>query len=255
VILTAAFRERLSVMNIVLLALIFVVVLLQIIIPFYLGSLVPGLVGSPKLANFYLPFASEVWFFFAVLLTASVGAGVIANDRATKSLTMYLARPITHTDYLAAKASAVALWVGMGIVLPPLVGTIIVLALGYVPLSLALSATGAFLGVGLLTVLALTAVAVLLSAWAPKGSYAAAAIFGVLAGAQIVALAIQGITGRSGVLYFSVDQDTQAVAQAAFGVSGGALDPVVSAGILGVIGVALILLAHRSLASVDTGVG
>jgi|GEM_PF-1865429 len=251
VVFWATVRERLGAMNIVLLAFIFTVVLLQIIIPFYFATLVPGLANGPELSFFYLPFASQVWFFFVVLLTASVGAGVIANDLATRSITMYLARPITHLDYLVAKAAAVAVWITIAVVAPTLLGTTIVLALGYVPLPLALQAAGAFLGVGILTIVAFTGLAVLVSSAAPKSAYAAAAIFGLLAGAEIVAFVAWTISGEPAVLYLSVEQDVLATAQAAFHVPGGVLDPTGAAAILIALGAVTFYLAWRRLATID----
>jgi ABC-type transport system involved in multi-copper enzyme maturation permease subunit len=251
VILGATVRERFGAVNTVLLALIYTVVLLQIVVPFYLRALAPGLSGGSALSLFYGPFPTQIWFFFEVLLAASVGAGVIANDVATRSITMYLSRPITSWDYLVAKGSGVALWLGLAVIVPGLVSTVMVLALGYVSLPVALQAAGAFLGVGLLTVLAFTGLAVLLSAWSPKSSYAAASIFGVLVGAEVVALVVQGITGQASILYFSVEQDVISVAQAAFGVSGGILDPFVAGAILIGLGSVTLILTYLSLAAAD----
>ncbi len=252
VVFGATFRERAGALNIVLLALVFLTVLLQIIVPFYLASLAFGLSLGPALTLFYLPFSSQVWFFFQVLFTASIGAGVIANDVANRSITMYLARPITAADYLTSKAGAIALWLGIAVILPGLVGVTIVLSLGYVSLGIALEGAAGFLAVGLLTVLAFTGLALLVSAWSPKSSYAAAAIFGLLVGAEIVAAVIAAISSTTSVLYFSLEQDALAVAQWAFDVPGGPLHPAVAGAILGAVGLVTVALTYQKLSTVDS---
>jgi ABC-type transport system involved in multi-copper enzyme maturation permease subunit len=251
VVLSTTVRERFGPLNLALLVFIFIVVLLTIVVPFYFANLVPQLSSGISLATFFLPFSSHVWFFFQILLIASVGAGVIAGDVATRAITMYFARPITRFDYLAAKASAVALWLGLAVVVPPLIGTVIVLALGYASLVLALEAAAAFLGVGLLTVFAFTALTLLISAWAPKASYAGAAIFGLLAGTDIVALVVSGIGNDSRILYFSPEQNVLAVARAAFGVSSGGIDPAIAGVILAGVGVVALLLTRLRLDSIE----
>lgn len=251
VVLSSTVRERFGPLNIALLVFIFIVVLITIVVPFYFANLLPALSSGTSLSTFFLPFSSQVWFFFQILLLASVGAGVIAGDVATRAITMYFARPITRFDYLAAKASAVALWLGLAVIVPPLIGTVIVLALGYASLVLALEAAAAFLGVGLLTVFAFTALTLLISAWAPKASYAAAAIFGLLAGTEIVALVVSGIGDDSRILYFSAEQDILAVARDAFGVSGGGIDPAIAAVILVGVGVVALMLTRLRLDSIE----
>ena len=246
-----AVRERFGAANIVLLVLSFIVVLLLIVVPFYLASLLPGVGSSDPLQMFYLPFATQLWFFFEALLVTSVGAGIVANDVANRSITMYLARPISTTDYLVAKSAAVGTWLTFGIVLPGAIGTTIVLALGYVGLPTALTAYAGFVGVGLLTVVVFTGLALLLSAVAPRATYAGAALFGGLVGAEIVALALNGISGQSGVLYVSVEQDLLAVAQAAFGVTGGPIAPGVAGGVVGALAGVAFLLAYLRLGRLE----
>lgn len=254
VVLTTTIRERFGPLNIALLTLIFIVVLITIVLPFYFESLAnlgPLRGGGTSLSTFFVPFSSQAWFFFQVLLLASVGGGVIAGDVATRAITMYFARPITRFDYLAAKASAVAVWLGLAVVVPPLIGTVIVLALGYVSLILALEAAAAFLGVGILTILAFGAISLLISAWAPKASYAAAAIFGLLIGTEVVAVVVSGIANDSRILYFSVEQDVLAVAGSAFGVSGTGIDPGIAGVILAGAGVVALLLTRLRLDAIE----
>ena len=240
-------RERAGAANLVLLALSYIVVLLLIIVPFYLASLAPGACGVLPLTAFFLPFATQLWFFFEALLVTSVGAGIIATDVANRSITMYLARPITSLDYLVAKAGAVGTWLTLGIIAPGAIGTTIVLALGYVDLPTALAAYAGFVGVGLLTVVVFAGLALILSAIAPRATYAGAAIFGGLVGAEIIALAVRGISGQPDVLYVSVEQDLLAVAQYAFGVTGGELAPGVAAVVLLLLAAGCFLASYMRL--------
>ncbi|HEV2317568.1 MAG TPA: hypothetical protein VGV89_08360 [Thermoplasmata archaeon] len=250
VVLWTTFREKLGGLNIALLILTFVVVLPEIIVPFYLLSLIGNGTSSP-LALFALPYDSGAWFFFEVLFTASVGAGVVANDLSTRAITMYLARPITTFDYLSAKVSAVALWIGIVAILPALIGATIILALGFVSLPVALQAVGGVLAAGGLNVLAFTGIAVLLSAWSPKSSYAGAAIFGFLVGADVVAGVLYAISGVGAVLYVSPDSDVVAVARAVFGLDTTPVNAAIAAAVLGAVGVGTLVVAYRRIATMD----
>jgi ABC-type transport system involved in multi-copper enzyme maturation permease subunit len=238
-IIVSEFRRRLKALNIALLVLIFLVVDLPIVVDFYFAQLVGGFAPSvAPITLFFVPFQLGVWAFFVILLAASVGAAIIAGDLASRSITMYLARPISRGDYLAAKASAAGAWISLGVLLPGWVAVVVVLALGYVSLPVALVAAGGFFLIAVLGVGALTALTLLLSALSSKSSYAGAGIFGVLIGTQAVASVLAGISGRSSFLYVSPLEDLTAVAQALFGVPGGSLDPWNAAAIL--VGVAAV---------------
>jgi ABC-type transport system involved in multi-copper enzyme maturation permease subunit len=250
-VISATIRERAGGMNIALLVLTFIVVLLFIVVPFYLASLAPGLVSGPPLSLFYLPFGSQLWFFFEVLLTTSVAAGVVAGDVANKSIFMYLSRPITALDYLTAKSVSVGFWLLLGVVLPGIVGTVLVLALGYIPLFVALQAAGTFVGLGLLTVIVFTSIGVLISALSPKTTYAGAAIFGLLVGAEVVVSAVRAITHQTGALYFSVEEDLLAIARAALGVNGFAIDAVWAGVALAMLSILALLLAYWRVAHLN----
>jgi ABC-2 type transport system permease protein len=250
-ILRAGILERLGTMNIVLLALIYIVVLLSTIVPFYLFSLTPIPGSGPAIALFYTPFSIQVWFFFTVLLAASVGAGVIAGDVASRSLTMYLSRPISRLDYLVAKSGAVAVPLALGALLPGLIAVIIVLSLGYISLPVALVAAGVYALVGILAIASFTGVSVLFSAVSPKTLYAGAAIFGSLVATEVVAAAISGITNNTAVQYVSLDADLIAVAQPLLNAGGNPLDPWVAGGILVAFSVVAFLVAYLRLARTE----
>jgi ABC-type transport system involved in multi-copper enzyme maturation permease subunit len=180
-------------------------------------------------------------------LVSSAGAAVIARDVATKAMTMYLSRPIRPIDYLAAKSGAVAFWVFLGGVLPGWVASIIVLALGYVPLTLALQAIGAYFAVGLFSILAFTGLAVLFSSLTPRTTLAGAGTLGALLGSYVVVAALSGISGKTVFLYVSPVEDVLAVGAAVFGVGGNPLNPGSSAVILILLALSAFGLAYFRL--------
>jgi ABC-2 type transport system permease protein len=62
-----------------------------------------------------------VWMFFLYLLTSVfAGAGLIANDRRTNALQIYLSKPLRPWDYLLGKACAVGATLGFVTIAPPL---------------------------------------------------------------------------------------------------------------------------------------
>jgi ABC-type transport system involved in multi-copper enzyme maturation permease subunit len=237
-ILDNQLRERARALNIVLLAFIFIVVILPLVLAFYLSGIVgPGLFGASGASTFFLPYGNAAWFFFLVLLTSSVGAAIIAGDVATRSMTLYLSRPIRTIDYLLAKAGAVGFWLMLGAVVPGCVGTIIVLSLGYASLPLALQGAGGYLLVGALSTLAFTGLALFFSSISAKSVYAGATIFGTLIGTEAVATLLSAISSQSAFLYLSPEEDLLTVARSVYGLSGDPLDPWVAGGLL--LGVAV----------------
>lgn len=247
-ILGAEVRARSGAINLILLALIHLVVVAPIVVEFYFQGLASGFVNlGPALALFYSPFATGVWSIFLVLLATSVGAATIAGDTASRSITMYLCRPITALDYLGAKLGAVGVWIAFGAVLPGCIGSIIVLALGYVALTVALQALGAFLLAGLLGVFALGGLTILLSALASRTAFAGAGIFGVLIGSEVIATVLSDVSHHASFLYLSPLNDWAASARALFGVAGDPLDPWAAGGALVVLGAVGIVLAYLRL--------
>ena len=58
--------------------------------------------------------------FWAVLLTALVGAPLISEDRRAHALPLYFSRPISHFDYVAGKFLAFAFFLGLLLLAPPI---------------------------------------------------------------------------------------------------------------------------------------
>jgi ABC-type transport system involved in multi-copper enzyme maturation permease subunit len=245
----AQLRNRAQALNFVLLGLIAAVVLATVVLLFYLADLAPEFLGlgASSATLFFVPWNDGVWFFFLILLTSSVGAGIVAGDLATRALTLYLARPISRLDYLVAKAGAVATWVAFGAIVPPLIATFIVLSLGYTSLPIALQGFAGYLAVGLLAVAALTGVAVLLSTLSSRSALAGAGIFGTLLGSEAVAALLAAISKQASFGYLSPFQDLVAVASAAFGQSGNPLNPWAASALLVGLAVSTFALAFLRL--------
>ena len=58
--------------------------------------------------------------FWAVLLAALVGAPLIAEDRRAHALPLYFSRPISHFDYVVGKFLALAFFLSLLLVAPPI---------------------------------------------------------------------------------------------------------------------------------------
>ena len=208
--------------------------------------------GGAPLSAFYSPLDSPVFPLLALLVAATTGSGVIADDLASRSITLYLSRPIHLSDYLGAKTAAVAFWIGMVAIGPGLLGVVLSAGLGAVPTSVAVDALGAYLLVGVLATVFLTGLAVALSAWTARALYAGVAIFGIVLALWIASLAISGVTGNPQIRYLGVFTDLQSVGREAFSTGADtATDPALSAVALAVAGVALLAAAWQRLLRVE----
>jgi ABC-2 type transport system permease protein len=247
-ILRQEIAVRVRAVNIALLALIYLVVVAPIVVSFYFEQFLGALSSPPApITLFFAPYGEGVWAFFLVLLATSVGAAIIARDLASRSITMYLSRPITYADYLLGKAGAAGFWIALGALVPGLIATVIVLALGYVSLPVALLAAAGFLIVGSLAIGALTGITLLLSAMASRSTYAGAGIFGSLIGAEAIAEVLSAVSRNSGFLYLSPFQDLAAVAECWFGVTGDPLNPWAAAALLLAVALSTGTLAYLRL--------
>ncbi len=241
-------REQSGFLNFFLLALLLIIGIVPIVLDFYLlRNTGFGLLGATGLATFFWPIGQEIWFFLVILLVSSAGAAVVARDVATKAMTMYLAWPIRPLDYLAAKSGAVGVWIFLGVVLPGWVGSILVLALGYISLELAAQAMAAYLVVGLFAMGTFAGLAVLFSSLTPRTTIAGAGIFGSLLGAYIVLNVIARISDRTAFLYASPVNDLVGVGAGVFGATGDPLNPWSAGAILVALAVSAFALAYIRL--------
>lgn len=212
-----------------------------------------GLSG-PQLSTFYEAYQNPLLLIFAMLMSTIVGAGIVADDLRTKAIALYLSRPITVLDYLVGKSAVVALLLGLLAILPGVVTALLVGLLGYVGPSVAAEAALVFLGVGALTVLTFTGVAVLLSSLTDRKSFAGAGIFAFLFSIEIVSLILAGATGDLSFEYLSPWEDILAVARTGFQFSlppNTGIDGYVALAVLIALIPALYLLAYVRLARLE----
>ncbi len=90
------------------------------------GGLLDLVTPSGDTAFFYLFFIQK---WFALVLCVIVGAGLIAEDRRTNALEIYLSRPVLVVEYLLAKASILGFFIAMVTVVPAVILILVHMAL------------------------------------------------------------------------------------------------------------------------------
>src|SRR5213593_619457 len=193
----------------------------SIVLVLFASFLLPG--QPLNLSFFALPASNGFVLFFVSLMAAIIGSGLIADDLHSMAFTLYLSRPITHADYLLAKAAILAPLVSMITVLPLVLTPLVAALLGFVSWTIALQAIGLSILVGTLLTVFCTSVAVLLSSLTRRRSIAAAGVFAVNFGLSIPAAILAGPLGNP-VFYASPWDDYLAVTHAAFGASDNPID-------------------------------
>ncbi len=194
----------------------------SIVIVLFLGAFLPG--QARDLSFFFVPASNGAILFFVTLMASVVGSALIADDLNSMALTLYLSRPITHADYLIAKAAILAPLISMIAVLPLVLTPFVAALLGVFSWTLALEAIGLSVLLGLLFTAFYTSVTLFLSSLTTRKSYAAAGVFAVTFGLTIPADILSSSIGNSALLYASPWEDYLALARAAFGASGNQLD-------------------------------
>ena len=183
--------------------------------------------GQPlDLTFFFTPASNIAMLFFVTLMSAVVGAGLIADDLDSMALSLYLSRPLTAADYLTAKAAILATLTALIAILPLVLTPFLGALLALFPWDIALEAIGLSVLLGLLFTAFFTALSLFLSSLTRRRSYAAAAVFAIVFGllATGSVLSQPGSLNEPALLYLSPWDDFLAVARAAFGVSGGPID-------------------------------
>lgn len=201
-------------------ALTFVPLLALMLIRLY----VPVPIFAPlSLSSFAIDFdnggLSIFLFLFVLLMTTLVGSGIISDDLKTRSITLYLSRPITVLDYLAAKASVVGIFLALLCMIPGALTAILITLIGGVSATIGLEAFFAFLGVGLLMTAVFSGVGVFFSSMTDRRAFSGVAIFAVLLADDLFAAILAGVTNNVSWLYVSPWQDVLEVGQAAFSVT------------------------------------
>jgi len=198
------------------------IVVTSIVILLFARVFLPG--QAADLSFFFVPASNQAVLFFITLMASVVGSALIADDLNSMALTLYLSRPITHADYLVAKAAILAPLISMIAVLPLVLTPFFAALLGPISWTIALEAVGLAVLLGFLFTAFYTSVALLLSSLTRRKSYAAAGIFAVTFGLTIPAEILSSSISNPGFLYLSPWEDYLAVARAAFGASGGQID-------------------------------
>src|SRR3989442_10235731 len=147
----------------------------SIVLVLFASFLLPG--QPLNLSFFALPASNGFVLFFVSLMAAIIGSGLIADDLHSMAFTLYLSRPITHLDYLLAKAAILAPLISMVTILPLLLTALVAALLGLFSWTIALEAMGISLVVGGLLTLFYTAVTLFLSSLTRRKGIAAAAVF------------------------------------------------------------------------------
>jgi ABC-2 type transport system permease protein len=198
------------------------IVILSTAILLFAGLFLPG--QALDLSFFFVPASNQTVLFFITLMASLVGSALIADDLNSMALTLYLSRPITHADYLVAKAAILAPLISLIAVLPLVLTPFVAALLGLFSWTIALEAIGLAVLLGSLFTAFYTSVTLLLSSLTHRKSYAAAGIFAITFGLTIPAEILSISINNPAFLYASPWEDYLAVARAAFGASGGQID-------------------------------
>lgn len=194
----------------------------SIISVFFASFLLPG--QPLDLSFFYTMAANPAILFFVTLMASVIGSGLIADDLDTMALSLYLSRPITHRDYLIAKAAILVPLISMVAIFPLVLTPFLAALLGRFSWVIVLQAIGLSLVIGLLLTAFYASVSLFLSSITRRKSYAAAGVFAVTFGLTIPAEILSLATRNQSLLYLSPWEDFLAVARAAFGASAGRID-------------------------------
>ena len=209
---------------------------------------------------FYIPASNGAILFFVTLMAAVVGSGLIAEDVHSMALTLYLSRPISPLDYLAAKAAILATLVSTLMILPLALTPLIAGFLGLVPWGVALPAIGIGVGVGLLLTAFYSAVGLFLSSLTRRKAYAGAGIFALTFGLNIPVQALgsplsPGYIGIPALFYLSPWENFLAVARAAYGAGPGQIDWSPALAILLTVTVLAAVLTYLRMRSMEVVTG
>jgi len=219
----------------------------------YIGQTIGGgAFFAPSERTFQLFLDQQRLFVFFITIYA--GAGLIAGDRQSRALQIYLSKPITRNDYIAGKLLTLAIflvavtWVPamLLLVMQVLFSGSVEFVTGHPRLVPAITLASALqVTLAVLTMLALSSL---------SGSrrfaamlYAAIAIF-----AGAIARVLQASTGHAGWVLLSPESTLLVVTDAIFGAGSDAAIPLaVAIGALAAVLAACILILERRVRAVD----
>lgn len=188
-------------------------------------SFFPG-AQEVDLAYFFGTASNPTILFFITLLAAVVGSALIADDVGSMALTLYLSRPISHLDYLLAKAAILFPLVAMVGIFPLVLTPFLAALLGVATWEVGLQAVAVGAGVGILLTAFYAAVSLFLSSITRRKSYAGAGVFGVTFGLTAPIAILRQVTGNDALLYLSPWDNFLAVAAAAYGATSPPVPPI-----------------------------
>lgn len=181
---------------------------------------------------FFGTLANPIILFFTLIVAATVGSGLIADDIRHMSLTLYLSRPITTADYLLSKASIVAFALVLAIAFPVVLGPIVAAILLYTTWEVAIQALLSGIAFGLLATVLFSTLVLMFSSLTPRKGIAAAGTFVAVLALEAITFPLRQVIGSDSVFYLSLYENLLAVGRVLYGVDPGVLGWEVSLVIL-----------------------
>ena len=184
---------------------------------FYLSATVPNLdILAPSVETFRQFF--EMQELFVLVVTVYVGSGLIANDRRSNALQIYLSKPLTRAEYVAGK---------LGILLFFLLMVTLVPALTLLLVQMMFFASLTFVRENLFLIPAITLYALIevllasftmlaLSSLSSSARYTAILYFGALFFTGALATILRGITGSSALAWLSLRANLEQIGDVVF---------------------------------------
>ena len=184
---------------------------------FYLSATVPNLdILTPSVETFRQFF--EMQELFVLVVTVYVGSGLIANDRRSNALQIYLSKPLTRAEYVAGK---------LGILLFFLLLVTLVPAMTLLFVQMMFSASLTFVRENLFLIPAITLYALVevllasftmlaLSSLSSSARYTAILYFGVLFFTGALSAILRGITGSSALAWLSFRGNLEQIGDVVF---------------------------------------
>ena len=177
---------------------------------FYLSANFPSMdILAPSVQTFRQFF--EIQWIFVFFVTVYVGAGLIANDRRSNAIQIYLSKPLTRVEYVTGK---------LGVLVFFLLGVTLLPALALLLVQVMFSASLSFVAENLFLLPAITLYALVqvllaaflilaLSSLSNSARYAGILYAGVVLFSNAVFRVVQGFTSTTGLawLSFQANQD------------------------------------------------
>ncbi len=184
---------------------------------FYLSANFPNLeILAPSVATFRQFF--ELQELFVLIVTVYIGSGLIANDRRSNALQIYLSKPLTRAEYVAGKLGILLFFLLMVTLLP---------AMALLLVQMMFSGSLTFVRENLFLIPAITLYALVevllasftmlaLSSLSTSARFTAILYFGVVVFSGAVFTILRGITGSSAFAWLSFRANLEQVGDVVF---------------------------------------